>query len=437
MKNVFNSIGMRLMQKARVKHPSAQRALVKIMGRRHFSQMMLGVPDRRAAFKAAAQYMRRSEHDLLLQISRQIDIPFLSRLLPIAAEQLPQGLQLSELKRLGCIPVMSGHLINGLACVEPYLVSELMRGLSAVTATDIQLYLASWDNVSEALEQSAERSKDSAQFASQSCNESTQVPQNTLEEIIALIVRQAQKHGSRQVKLFKHQSQTLYSFDAADGRRATGTLDPSVCEALLSYLEENNGFEINLRQHQGSTEISPVIVRREDRVFLISVTAAEEKILEAVPLAQKDTTCSDLAVSAALAEKDHQVVGNVLIVDDNKIFVKVLSRFMQRHGLKSQNTLDAQSALDKLETGKLVPDLIVCDVHMPGTNGYAFLKKLRASSSCAHLPVIMLTSDDDVETEIRFLTAGADAYLTKNADPRLLCVHIKRLIDRAKHKKAA
>ena len=59
-------------------------------------------------------------------------------------------------------------------------------------------------------------------------------------------------------------------------------------------------------------------------------------------------------------------------------------------------------------------------------NGVEFLKQLREKAF--QIPTIMLTSDADVEIEIELLGAGADAYVRKQDDPRLLWVHVKRLL---------
>jgi diguanylate cyclase (GGDEF)-like protein len=58
-------------------------------------------------------------------------------------------------------------------------------------------------------------------------------------------------------------------------------------------------------------------------------------------------------------------------------------------------------------------DLILCDVVMPGFDGFKFLGLKKAKSEFQAIPVIMLTGNDDLETKVRSLTAGASDYLTK------------------------
>ena len=85
-------------------------------------------------------------------------------------------------------------------------------------------------------------------------------------------------------------------------------------------------------------------------------------------------------------------------------------------------------AIERLKSGDLKPDVIVCDVHMPEMSGEEFLRKLRKELEITNIPVVMLTSDMDVELEVQFLSNGADAFVTKNQDPRLLGAQVKRLI---------
>ena len=127
----------------------------------------------------------------------------------------------------------------------------------------------------------------------------------------------------------------------------------------------------------------------------------------------------------------------VLIVDDNGTFVRVLERFFDRHDLNVLCAGEGGAALEILSSMKSSVALVLCDVHMPGVNGPEFLKRLRSTPQFRLLPVVMLTSDSDFETKLKLLEQGADAVVTKNEDPRLLCIQVKRLISKHKMVQAA
>lgn len=74
------------------------------------------------------------------------------------------------------------------------------------------------------------------------------------------------------------------------------------------------------------------------------------------------------------------------------------------------------------------PDLIICDVMLPDMDGYEIISKLKANPSMAFTPVIMLTALDDEEHQIKGYKAGADDYMVKPCNFRLLIARIIQLI---------
>lgn len=121
----------------------------------------------------------------------------------------------------------------------------------------------------------------------------------------------------------------------------------------------------------------------------------------------------------------------VLIIDDNEVFCRVLERFLAREGLRVTCESSASGALTRLTGEAVIPDIIVCDVHMPLMDGTALLRQMRKNMRLSRIPIVMLTSDTDVELELLVLNCGADMLLTKNDDPRLLAAYVKRLLDQS------
>lgn len=74
------------------------------------------------------------------------------------------------------------------------------------------------------------------------------------------------------------------------------------------------------------------------------------------------------------------------------------------------------------------PSLILCDVMLPDIDGYEIVRRLRADENTVHLPVIMLTALDDEAHQIRAYRAGADDYMVKPCNFRLLIARIFQLI---------
>ena len=110
--------------------------------------------------------------------------------------------------------------------------------------------------------------------------------------------------------------------------------------------------------------------------------------------------------------------GKVLVVDDDiamrTILVSVLSSDFLVETKK--NGLEAMLWLSEGN----VPDVIVSDIVMPQLNGYDFIKALRQSDIHAAIPVIVLSGYAVENVEEESLRIGADSYLSKPFDPRLI-----------------
>ena len=77
------------------------------------------------------------------------------------------------------------------------------------------------------------------------------------------------------------------------------------------------------------------------------------------------------------------------------------------------------------------PDLIVTDYLMPEMDGMTLIKELKSQLATRYIPVMMLTSKDDVDSEVSVIGAGADDYLTKPVNPKTFLARASRLLGRA------
>lgn len=102
----------------------------------------------------------------------------------------------------------------------------------------------------------------------------------------------------------------------------------------------------------------------------------------------------------------------ILVIEDDRVQRLVTARTLQKAGHEVLEAVDGEQGLTVARTSK--PDLIVCDVMMPGMDGYAIVKALRqADPAIADTPVIMLTALSERADMRTGMNAGADDYLTK------------------------
>jgi two-component system response regulator MprA len=116
----------------------------------------------------------------------------------------------------------------------------------------------------------------------------------------------------------------------------------------------------------------------------------------------------------------------ILIVDDDVAIVRMLERTLLAEGFETATAGDGGAALAKAETWP--PDLIVLDRVMPGLDGMAVARRLRAKGD--PVPVLMLTARDAVPDRVEGLEAGADDYLVKPFETVELVARIRALMRR-------
>ncbi|MBI4783897.1 MAG: response regulator [Oscillatoriophycideae cyanobacterium NC_groundwater_1537_Pr4_S-0.65um_50_18] len=114
--------------------------------------------------------------------------------------------------------------------------------------------------------------------------------------------------------------------------------------------------------------------------------------------------------------------GLVLIVDDNEMNRDLLSRRLTKQG---HSIVLAEDGLQALATLRQQPfDLVLLDVMMPGMNGYQVLEHVKSDATLRHIPVIMISALDDIDSVVRCIELGAEDYLFKPFNPTLLKARI-------------
>ncbi|MBD7910839.1 MULTISPECIES: response regulator transcription factor [Clostridium] len=116
----------------------------------------------------------------------------------------------------------------------------------------------------------------------------------------------------------------------------------------------------------------------------------------------------------------------ILIVDDEKSILNVLTYALKKEGYIVERAYDGQEALNKVESFN--PQIIILDLMLPVINGYDVCKKLEHKN----IGIIMLTAKNDIVDKILGLELGADDYLTKPFDIREVLARIKSLSRRVK-----
>lgn len=153
---------------------------------------------------------------------------------------------------------------------------------------------------------------------------------------------------------------------------------------------------------------------RNESKPLLSAGDIEEELADIVPEAPdaEDTT----------ADPDARTI---LVIDDNPDILTLVSSIFS----DTCRVLTADNAVTGFRiAAKYIPDLIICDLMMPGVDGKEFVKRLKSEITTSHIPVMMLTACADGDQRIESYETGADAWLTKPFSSKLLRARAEALI---------
>jgi PAS domain S-box-containing protein len=103
----------------------------------------------------------------------------------------------------------------------------------------------------------------------------------------------------------------------------------------------------------------------------------------------------------------------VLLVDDNKLTRKILESHLLELDLKVVEANNGKEAMEKIKD--VIPNLVITDINMPLVNGFELIKRLKENLTTEKLPIIVITSDTNLEPRERALQMGADDFIQKDA----------------------
>ncbi len=120
----------------------------------------------------------------------------------------------------------------------------------------------------------------------------------------------------------------------------------------------------------------------------------------------------------------------ILVVDDDKSIVKVLTAYLEQSGYQVLVAYDGETALHQLRRER--PEAMILDVMMPGRDGWEVTQRVRADATLAATPIILLTARIEDADKIVGLELGADDYITKPFNAREVVARVKALLRRVR-----
>ena len=118
----------------------------------------------------------------------------------------------------------------------------------------------------------------------------------------------------------------------------------------------------------------------------------------------------------------------ILVVDDDRQIVRLVQSYLEQAGYVVLTAADGATALRTIRTER--PDLVVLDLMLPDTDGWAITRTVRSDASLAGLPLVMLTARVEDTDKIVGLELGADDYIAKPFNPRELLARVRAVLRR-------
>jgi len=217
-----------------------------------------------------------------------------------------------------------------------------------------------------------------------------------------------------------HVFERFYQVDESTTRTQPGT---GIGLSLVKELVELHGGTIGVESGSGGTTFTAIIPPRAvTQGVAVPETAAVPRVATLGPGVTAEQAGSVVEPADDAPSED---VPTLLVVDDSAD----LRSYIRDHFASRFRVLEAADGAEGIALAQRhLPDVVVSDVMMPGTNGHELVRALRASPETDFLSIILLTAQAEDEQRLEGLERGADEYIVKPFEMRELDVRVRNLI---------
>lgn len=194
----------------------------------------------------------------------------------------------------------------------------------------------------------------------------------------------------------------------------------ALCKTLVDLMKGSIKIDSKLNEYTAFILQFPMLEK----------SASRSKVEETAKSPRIELPSEKVLVEKQDVEVNLQNDLNTLLIvdDDDEIRILLLDILQEQYNVLAAT--DGKDALDLLK--KRIPDLVICDIIMPGMNGFELIEQIKAQELTAHIPIILLSSDASVDSKIESAHIGADAYLTKPFHEKHLLATVRQLLSNRK-----
>ena len=227
---------------------------------------------------------------------------------------------------------------------------------------------------------------------------------NSLEKETSNLIITCQDTG-RGIKA-EYIEKLFNKFERLDIEKNTTTEGTGLGLAITKSLIEMMGGTINVQSQFGKGSV--FVVNLPQRISPKQPSVSEKELLDTARNLYTTINTESKEETKANIDYGHK---KVLIVDDNKLNIKVASRALKDFDFELDECYDGQECLDKINQGNTY-DLILMDIMMPNMNGEEAFSKLKANPSFK-IPTIALTADALSGAKEKYVSQGFVDYIAK------------------------
>ncbi len=174
--------------------------------------------------------------------------------------------------------------------------------------------------------------------------------------------------------------------------------------------------------HGGRISVESKINEGSSFSFTIPFGLSTENI---APIIEDDGTQDREDATTQISAPNPAIAHSILIIDDDVETTDLLERCLES-SYKILKTHDGETGLTLV--AQSLPDLIICDLDMPGTGGHEFITRLRQDRKYNQVKVLVLTGSNSEEDLLKSLEEGADTYLLKPVSLKELKLRLEKLL---------
>lgn len=211
----------------------------------------------------------------------------------------------------------------------------------------------------------------------------------------------------------------------------------NIFERFYQTNEQNKGSGIGLSLvkemvvlHHGKIEVKSKL--NEETSFQLQISVDKKSFKNETILVNSNNEIeNEISIYTHTSNEEDDILKDsdlpiVLIVEDNTDLRHLLKQLFETN----YNVITASNGKIGVELAlEHVPDLVISDIMMPVKDGIALTEDLKTDERTAHIPIILLTAKAEVESQFKGIDTGADDYITKPFDKKLLILKVEKLIE--------